>query len=221
MNDWLILLKLSALFLLLFVIAELLYRKAKVKAEYTRNIVHTGTGLLTLLFPVYFAHVWQVIIICATFLMILLLSMRYKLLPSINAVPRTTAGSILYPVIVCCVFDFYSVMSQRQTGFNPYLFFYLPVLIMAIADPVAALAGNYFGKQTGKKTLSGSAAFFVAAFIISGLLFYFFGKIAIGKLLYYSFIIALATTVAERCSNKGWDNFTIPSIAAALLYLIV
>jgi len=67
MNDWIILLKLSVLFLLLFTVAEWLYHKAKIKADYTRNLVHTGTGLLTLLFPVYFAHLWQVSIICVAF----------------------------------------------------------------------------------------------------------------------------------------------------------
>lgn len=208
------------MFLLLFALAELLYHKAKIKAEFTRNLVHTGTGLLTMLFPVYFTHVWQVVIICTAFLMILLASMRYKLLPSINAISRSTAGSILYPIIVSVVFAFYLFMSRRQAPVHPYLFFYLPVLIMAIADPVAALAGNYFNKQTGRKTVAGSVAFFTTAFSISGLLFYFLSEFDIGKWLLLSSLIAFATMVAERFSKGGWDNFTIPSVAVAGLYLM-
>ncbi len=220
MDNRIILLQLSALFLLLFAVAELLYHKAKIRADYTRNLVHTGTGLLTLLFPVYFTHLWQVIIICMAFLLILVISMRYKLLPSINAVSRTTAGSVLYPVIVTGVFAFYLFMARRFTHYHPYLFFYMPVLIMAVADPVAALAGNYFSRRAPGKTIIGSVAFFMTAFVISFFLFYFLGNILLTVGLVFSFFISLATAITERVSTRGWDNFTIPAVTALLLYLM-
>ena len=77
-KDWLILLILSSAFLGLFALAELLFHVAKMRAEYTRKLVHAGTGLLTLLFPVYLDHVWQVLVICASFLLLLVLSMRFR-----------------------------------------------------------------------------------------------------------------------------------------------
>jgi phytol kinase len=212
----------SACFLALFALVELFYWKLKMKAEHTRKLVHAGTGILALGFPIFFYSVWQVVIICTLFLVLLLLSRRSDFLRSINKVDRHTSGSILYPVIVIIVFAFYQNIGgpadQRQL-----VYFYLPILILAICDPVAALTGTWYKekkKLTGGKTLFGSACFSVSAFIISTLLLLSFHMSEIAPALFYSLVIALVTSLAERVSGKGWDNFTIPLGAMAVLYLI-
>ncbi|MBX9450243.1 MAG: hypothetical protein KL787_11230 [Taibaiella sp.] len=91
---------LAACFLGLFVIAEVIYRLFHVKAEYTRKLVHTGTGLLALLFPVLLSSHWAVLILCAAFALILTISLQYKFLPSINAIERRSVGSLAYPAAV-------------------------------------------------------------------------------------------------------------------------
>lgn len=221
MAFWLPILIYPLFFLLLFIIAELLYHRANIDAEYTRKLVHAGTGLLTLGFPLYFHSAWQVIIICLLFLVILVASRKLNMLRSINDVPRQTEGSILYPVIVIIVFLFYDYMQQVDS--RNLVYFYLPILIMAISDPVAALAGNRFnGKRTAKnrKTLAGSLAFAFTSFLISLMLLSLFIDLNFYQTLAWSIAIATLTALAERISSRGWDNFTIPLTAMAMLYLI-
>ncbi len=223
--DVLILLKLSAAFLTLFAVAEFLYHRTGVPAEHTRKIVHAGTGFLTLLFPLTLQHPWQVAVLCGSFLALLLITMRTGWLPSVNAVPRKTWGSALYPLIVLSVFWFYSFMRARAAGCNPLLYFYLPVLILAVCDPLAALVGQRASRRSGAnaegKTWAGSFAFFQSALLISALvLFLCCGVfVHVGRTIGTAGALAMCTTLAERWSSRGWDNFTIPAVAAACLYL--
>ena len=217
---------LSGAFLLLFLLAELLYRKARVQAEYTRKMVHAGTGLLTLIFPLALSEVWQVFALCGSFLLLLVLSMRLGWLPSINAVDRKTAGSWLYPVVVVACFVGYRWFgAQPGAGYRPLYYFYTPLLLLAFCDPVAALAGRWWKQRHPAappgKTLAGSAAFFALALLMSFALALGFTRHIAPLWLEASaaFAIALTTTLAERLSGGGWDNFTIPAAAMLSMWL--
>ncbi len=210
---------LAILFLSLFAIAEILYHRLNLKAESTRKIVHVGTGLITMLFPLLLQSQWSVLLLCACFGLILLLSLRMHLLPSINAIKRTSVGSLLYPVAVYICFIAYQ-------HFHNLLFFYLPVLNMAICDPVAALVGNRWpvGKckiNNSSKTFIGSLAFFITSFILTIALFYFFSaEISEQKeVLMISFLIAFFSATTEAVSTKGIDNITIPVCVLIILTL--
>lgn len=214
-NNLLNLFQLSGYFIVLFGVAEMLYRFAKVKTEYTRKLVHVGTGLLTMLFPIMFTHFVWVILICAVFFILLLLSLKYGFLPSINAIQRKSYGSLAYPVIVALTFVFYYFKSANSHP-PQYFYFYLPMLTMALADPAAALLGKRFpfgkfsiGKDT--KTVVGSLAFFAVAGIVS---------IVILPSINWTlaFLIAIVSTSTEAITGKGLDNFTIPLAICALLY---
>jgi dolichol kinase len=222
MNGWLHLLWLGSSFLALFFIAEALYRFAKVQAEYSRKIVHAGTGLLTLLFPIFLTEIWQVSILCGSFLVLLLLSMRLNWFPSIHAVERRTAGSWLYPVIVVLSFVFFKKMSADPAAlFKPLYYFYTPLLLLAFCDPAAALAGGYWRRTHPEtlpgKTFAGSFSFFGLASAICIASAFIFTNHAVPSNYFVATGIATAyaATVAERMSDGGWDNFTIP--AAAML----
>lgn len=213
----------SAGFLVLFALGEILYWKLQMKAEHTRKLVHAGTGILTLGFPIFFYSLWQVVIICSLFLILLFVSRKFDFLRSINKVNRHTSGSILYPVIVVIVFAFYQYMNRPADQQKQLIYFYLPVLILAISDPVAALAGNWYKERnnlTGGKTFFGSLCFLFSAFIISTLLLLSFNMNETAPALLYSLVIAAVTSLAERTSGKGWDNFTIPLGAMIVLYIM-
>ena len=219
--DLLILVKLSFAFLALFGLAEILFHWGKVQAENTRKLVHAGTGLLTLLFPIYLEHIWQVALICSAFLLLLIVSLRYRFLPSINKVERKTAGSLLYPVIVLVVFSYYHLMQQEIFFFHPYIYFYLPMLILAICDPVAAISGKWYQQRYASregKTFFGSTGFFLAAWLIGFLFLSLYTYLSIPPLLLVSFFIAILAALSERFSNGGWDNFTIPLSVMIVLY---
>lgn len=212
---------LAGMFLFLFGLAEMLYHSLKIKAEVTRKIVHIGTGLLTMLFPVMLRNHWFVLLLCASFAIILLLSLQFNLLPSINAINRISYGSLLYPVAVYGCYRAYNYFH------NNLIFFYLPVLTMAICDPAAAFFGKRWPFGTFRvnhdtKTIMGSSAFFLSSVGLTLILFYFFspGNFVIRSTLPIALLVAAATTAAEALSTKGWDNVTIPVSAVLILTLI-
>ena len=202
-------------FLVLFGMAELLYHYLKVPGETTRKIVHIGTGLITLSFPLFLSTHWSVLILTISFVVILALSDRLGILKSINAIDRFSRGSILYPIIIY-------VTYWTFTLFDDVLFFYLPILILAICDPIAALTGRKWPKGPFKiwretKTLVGSGAFFLSCFMLT-LFFTIPLRSNWLEIIAVTFFISLFTTIAEAASQKGWDNLFIPlSVTITLL----
>ncbi len=204
-------------FLALFAVAELLYHKLKIKADYTRNIVHIGTGLLTLLFPLLIKDLLLVSLLCASFLILLLASIQFNFLQSVNSVKRSTLGSLLYPVAVVTCYVAYEFYAEL-------MFFYLPILILAIADPLAANIGKLSTKYKMKitsenKTLIGSISFFCAAVIIAVTTFYVLPSKDFVYVPLMILCVAIASTAAELFSRRGTDNITIP--IAVLIILIL
>lgn len=209
---------LAGVFLALFGSAELLYHKFKVSAEITRKYVHIATGLLTLLFPILIENHWLVLALCGSFLLILQLSLRFNKLPSINGVTRVSKGSVLYPVVV---YGCYLVYSHYHT----LTLFYIPILVLAISDPVAALVGKTWPKMPfttfgHQKTVSGSLGFLLTAFAISFLVFFFDNSYSVQYPLLLAGSIAIGSTLAEAISHKGYDNLTIPGSVLLVLLLI-
>ena len=219
-NQLLTTLMLAGAFLLLFAAAEAMYHLLRIRAELTRKTVHFGTGILTLLFPLLLKNHWLVLFLCASFFLILTMSLRYNYLRSINSVDRRSAGSLLYPLSVYLCYLIYEIKAYQ------YYYFYLPMLVLAISDPVAALTGTRwpYGRYkvgNGSKTVSGSVAFFTTASIVVFFLLIFFhnGTVSPYLLLLCTVLIGTATTVAEACSRNGFDNLTIPVTALASLVL--
>jgi phytol kinase len=205
-------------FLALFGLAEILFHYLKIRAEFTRKIVHVGTGLLTLLFPIMLANHWLVLLLCTSFAIILIGSLKFNLLKSINAIERESVGSIAYPVSVYGCYLAFDYFDQQ------YMYFYLPILILAICDPLAALTGKTwpmgkFSVGQDNKTLMGSSMFFFSAVIIISIFFWITeAGLTSGTILFKITLIALIPALAEALSGKGYDNLTIP--AAVLLSMI-
>lgn len=215
-KDLLNTLVLAACFLALFGLAELLYHRLKVKVELSRKIVHVGTGLLTLLFPLMLSNHLFVLLLCGSFAILLICSLRFNFLPSINAIERKSVGSIAYPVSVYGCYLAYDYFGET------YFYFYLPILILAISDPLAALAGKKWpigkykiGHET--KTLMGSSMFFLSALLL--VLVFYKPSDASGNTGLTRVLISLVATASEALSRKGFDNISIP--ASVLLTLVI
>ena len=208
---------LACCFLALFGVSEWLYHIGKVKAEWTRKIVHIGTGLLTLLFPVVLTSHWQGLFLCASFLGILLASLKFGWLPSINAIDRFSYGSILFPIIVYLLFLVFQMAGKGL------IIFYLPILILAICDPVAALVGKRFPLGRYRimgcgKSVAGSLAFLISALLVTAVTVFALNDVQSGTLLIL--LVPAIATVAEALGVKGMDNFTIPASVVLTLCLI-
>jgi phytol kinase len=207
----------ASIFLLLFASAEFFYHKFKIKAESTRKYVHFVTGIITLFFPKFIDNHWMVMILCGSFLIILLTSLKYQLLPSINAVDRVTHGSLLFPVIIYWCYFVYSIYKLQ-------VFYYLPVIILAISDPLAGLLGQRYPFKKYKlfghyKTLGGSLSFMVSSFLICLISFSISFNLAMNSVLFLSLLIALSTTLTEAMTHKGYDNLTVPLMAQLIFVL--
>ena len=204
-------------FLLLFASGEFMYHKLKLKAELTRKYVHFLTGFLTLLFPFMLNNHWFVLLLCGLFAALLILSKRLKLLPSINNINRESTGSFLYPVVVYSCYFISDLLEAK-------IYFYIPILILAVADPFAALFGKKWpsGQYTifgHSKTLVGSIAFFVCSLITVTITFWLNGFL-IYQIIPIIFSLAFSTTMVEAISHKGYDNLTIPGIALLILMFL-
>ena len=208
---------LSLLFCVIFTIAEFFYHKRNIKVELTRKFVHASTGLITLSFPFLFTSHWSVLFLAGSFFLILMISMRFNMLPSINAVSRKTWGCVLFPLIIYACFVLYQISGS-------VMLFYLPILILAICDPVAAMIGirwpigeyKTFGKA---KTLSGSFGFFLSSMLISIPMLTFSSTLASPLIMLVSISVSSVSAFVEAISHKGYDNATIPaSVIAVLLF---
>ncbi len=207
----------SILFLMLFGFGEVLYHLLKIKAEITRKIVHIGTGVITLLFPFWLDSHWFVLILCVNFFILLTLSLKFNFLKSINAIERFSIGSMLYPFAVYLSYFVYEMEGRKLH------FFFLPMLSLAFCDPLA----EFFGKKypykkftiwQSTKSIGGSLAFFVSCLILSfGVLIFYFTLL---ETLFFTFLIAFFTTIAEGISGKGIDNIMIPFTVAIILKVV-
>jgi phytol kinase len=195
----------TALYFVLFGITEALYHKGNWDAEKTRKVVHVGTGLLALTFPVYLEAFWQVAFLCLSFLLLMAISERFQWFKSITGVDRKSYGSWLFAGVVMMCFYLYMIWDNK-------VYYYFPLMVLSLSDPLAALVGKArpikeFRVFKQKKSLGGSTAFFLSALLLG--LGYFISVDSAPS--YGLFLLATAvSTGAEFLSVKGWDNLTIP-----------
>lgn len=204
MHPFVNLMVLSSFFLAAFAVGEIAYRKFKIEAEITRKWSHISSGFLALLFPYFFNNAYWVILICAIFGVFLFVCKKYKFLPSINAVERKTHGSVLFPVAVIISFIAYQIKDNL-------IFYYLPVLTLAICDLCAAIIGKRFPLKKIKiyletKSLGGLLAC-ISSFICLSIVFN-----VIGFHLSLMFIVftGIFSGIVELISPRGVDNISIP-----------
>jgi len=145
------------------------------------------------------------------------------LLGSINNIDRLSIGSYLLPVSIYITFYISQAVGNK-------LIFILPMLILAISDPIAAIVGislqkynhkiKFFGINTGK-SMFGSGAFFISSLIISLIAIYFNRLVFDEKSFWLAFLVASISTVGELVSFRGSDNISIPlSVVLILTFFI-
>jgi dolichol kinase len=143
--------------------------------------------------------------------------MKFQLLPSINGVERMTVGCVLFPIIIYVCFVLFQYTEQ-------VMLYYLPILILAICDPIAALVGirwplGKFKTFGTTKTLSGSIGFFIASILITTPMLASTTTTEWPILLLVSLVLSAITAFVEAISHKGYDNVTIPGSVVAVLLI--
>lgn len=198
-----------------------LYRKRRgAEGEWVRKLAHIGTGLLSISLPWIFSNRIPIFIICGASIA-LLLAIRYlplirnRLSGVLDDVGRDSWGEIYFPVSVALLYQF----AQGSK-----LLYAVPLIVLTLADTVAALTGAEYGKHeysaTGaRKSIEGSIAFFCAAFFSVNVALVVFSDVGRIETLLISLDIAIIVMLLEAIAWRGLDNIFIPLGVFILLRL--
>ncbi len=198
-----------------------LYRKwTGADGEWVRKLAHIGTGLLSISLPWIFSSRIPVFIICGASIT-LLLTMRYvplirgHLSGVLDGVARESWGEICFPLSVALLY---------QLAHGGKLLYAVPLVVLTLADTVAALTGAEYGKHgysaTGvTKSMEGSIAFFCVAFFSVNVALVVFSDAGRIETLLISLDIALIVMLLEAIAWRGLDNIFIPLGVFILLRL--
>lgn len=186
--------------------------------ELLRKLLHAGMGLVTLALPWLFRTAWPVLLLAGAFIAGLTAlrassKMRRRFGGVIDGVARESLGEIYFPLGVGLVF--------LLSGGDP-IRFCVPVLILALADPAAALIGARYGHTRyaalgGEKSVEGSVAFFTVAFLSTEIALLLFTGTERSETVLISLALALAATLLEAVAGRGSDNLFVPVGGFAVL----
>lgn len=207
----------------LLVFNELSYRRLELEGEITRKFAHFTATLSTITFPYLFTDHWYVLVLALIFFNILFISRNGTQLKSIHDINRKSVGSYLLPLAIYLTFLISHLLNNR-------FLYILPILVLAICDPVAGILGlnlkknnrniRIFGYNT-KKTVLGSVSFFVSCFIVSVIALYFQRMVFDLKTFWLALCIAAMSAMVELFSWRGTDNLTIPMSVLLMLVLFL
>jgi phytol kinase len=186
--------------------AEGLNRLTDTHGEFTRKIVHIGSGNVVLL--AWWLQIPTTIGIGAAIVagIIALLSYSVPILPSLNSVGRKSLGTFFYAVSFGVLFACFWTKNPEFTVIG--------ILIMAWGDGLAAVIGQRFGQHPyqifgGKKSLEGSLTMFLVSFLMAGLIL----TSTQGNPLSswgIALVVAMVATGLESFSWLGIDNLLVP-----------
>jgi dolichol kinase len=175
-------------------------------------------GLIALSIPWLFAGAGPVVVLTGVFVMLLigirvLPTLRIHLGSPIHGVDRKSLGEIYFVVAVGGLFLFSS---------GDPLLFCIPMLILTFADVAAGVAGLYCGSLrfrtvAGEKSIEGSFAFFLTAFLCTHTALLLFTEMGRGETLLSALAMGLFLTLVEAVAGNGLDNLLIPLVAFLLL----
>ena len=180
-------------------LGELLTRFFGLQRELARKFVHVLGGLVAALLVLLFTSQEIMIVVIYTPIMILVRKHLRSEIKSLYGVARTSYGEVVFPLGVGISATF-SPNEERYIA---------AMLILGISDTLASLVGDRWpiwrvSIFSSTRSLGGSGAFALSAFVIC---------LATGLGVNEAVSVALATTVIEALSIRGFDNATVPIIA--------
>jgi phytol kinase len=206
----------SAVLLLLFAGAEAWKQLGNPPPEWTRKLVHFGGGVVAAVFPWVFRWHWTVLVLGFAFATIIFVSRRMGMLGSIHGVQRRSQGGIYYPIAIYLVF----LLAADEP-----VFYLISLLVLMVSDTLAALLGTEYGRQfyaveTDRRSLEGSAAFFLTTFLAVHLPLLLLTDVDRGASVLIAAQIALTVTIFEGISVQGSDNLVVPLTTYFLLSIM-
>lgn len=205
---------------LFLVIADFLLKLLKVHPHTTRRIVHILVGVLVCFSPLFFKDSVPVVVLAALFIVINYLGIRFGLLKGIHETDRVSYGTVYFPIsfLILVLWFWHKDPAILLTA----------MLIMTFGDPIASWVGESrknpitFKIWSDKKSLQGSTAMFVVAFLVAVAGMYGFRQvfgpaISLSTAILFGFFAALYAAVSETVSHEGTDNLMVPLGSAVVL----
>ena len=192
------------------VLVRLVQRRCLPPPERVRKLLHVIAGVVGLGLPSFFTSLWPVAVLTGIVLLGLLVvrgsaALRSGIGGIIHGVSRHSFGDLCFPLGTCLVF---ALAGDDRLRFT------VPMLVLTLADPAAALVGLRHGRHRYRvagaaKSLEGSAAFFAIAFACTAIPFLGTGRRLPPLVALTSF--ALTVTLVEALGPRGFDNLLIPT----------
>lgn len=203
-----IILIMSAVFLSLFGIGEILRGFNACSQEATRKFVHFSGGIASLSFAYVFKSHLSVLLLCICFVTFMTITKKLKLLQSIHGIKRKSSGDILHPAAIYISFIIASYYETPD-------FYLIAIMVLSVSDALAALIGTSYGfkiynVEDEQKSIEGSLIFFVSTFLIVHLGLLLLTHIGRLESVLCAILIAILVTCFEAISLGGADNAIIP-----------
>lgn len=191
--------------------ANMLQRRYAPHPELVRKLLHLGMGLLSLSLPWLFSSPWPVLLIVTMVVLGMaflraLMPLRTRLGRVIHEVARPSLGEVYFPLGVGIIF----FLARGDP-----LLFGIPILVLTLADAVAAIVGIRYGllryaTAEGEKSAEGSLAFFTVAFLSTFIPLLLLAGTGRAESLLIALTFGLLVMLIEAVSWGGLDNLFIP-----------
>ena len=202
-------------------LAELLHGRFGWSPRASRRLVHAATGLYVVATPWLFTSVAAISLLAATFVLTNAVAAAFGWLRGIHPPGQRSRGTIAFPLALLVVVPFCWNDERQfilQTAF----------LVLAFADPMAAVAGERSSTRArignATKSPAGSLTFFIVAWALTWFSLTAFGPammgtVSSGELILLSAVVAAVATAVEALGGRGWDNFFIVLASTTVLIL--
>ena len=192
--------------------------RRRLGGEARRKALHVAMGLLAVPFPWVFPTPVPVLVLAALAAVALTAlrlvpGLRARFGPALHGVERASAGDLAFVAGVALTF----VLAGGSARL-----YVVPLLLLTLADPAAALLGRRGGSTSwpwarGAKTVVGSAVFAAVAFGIVAVGLWLAGDVPPASAIVVALAAALGTALVESLAGRGLDNLFVPVAGSLLL----
>jgi len=195
-----------AMFLAIFLLAELWKRTRAPEPELTRKFVHFAGGLVAMSFPWVFASHVSVLLLAIAFVLVLVVGHRTGLVTSVHGVARRSYGELYFPLAIYLLF----LVARGQP-----LFYAVALSALVVSDALAAVLGRAYGRRLyqvegDRRSWEGSTVFFLVTFLGVQLPLLLLTPLDRLHVVLIAFQVALLVTAFEAISLHGSDNLFVP-----------
>jgi len=196
---------------LLLIFSEYLWRTNRLRGESARKLIHIIVGSYVAFWP-FFISFEAIQVISAAFLLVIGISLRFRMFKAIHGVARQTWGEVLFAIGIGLI----AVLTK-----NPWIFAAC-ILHMSVADGFAALAGMKWGKSNKYKVLDhtksiiGTTVFWFCSLLITSIVIIAVPDLSWSAPILLAFL-PLATALTENVGIGGTDNILVPMLVFLVL----